>query len=344
MTFLSTYEFTEEENSHFLRHALQFLNGHKIFPTPINYTVSYDYVSGSNKGLIVAIDLLAKQKVKINNDIAFKLYKKYICDSSFETFDKINQDLESLINETRDTVAATSQKASDAGDVFEEQAVSIASVNNASDLKKVISKIAKETNEMAEVSKSLKSDLDAANEEMDQLRAELVKVRESAATDALTGLLNRGTFDKKLDDLLEAKVFTKACLAMLDLDHFKQVNDTHGHVVGDNVLKYTAKLLKKYTESQHHVARYGGEELAIIMPDTSLKKASEIAEKIRVSLAGSRLKKKNSSESIGQITVSIGISELKPDDTAENFIVRADNALYKAKETGRNKVVVEAVN
>jgi len=342
MTFLTTYEFTDEQNSHFLRHALQFLNSHKISPTPINYTVSYDYVSGSNKGLIAAVELLVKQKVKIDNDIAFKLYKKYICDSSFETFDKINQDLESLINDTRNTVAATSQKASDAGHVFEEQAVSIASVNSAGDLKKVISKISVETKEMAEVSMALKVDLDAANQEMDQLRAELVKVRQMAATDALTGLLNRGTFDKKLNALLETEDSAVACLAMLDLDHFKLVNDTHGHVVGDNVLKYTAKLLKQHAAPQHHVARYGGEELAIIMPDTTAKKASEIAEKIRSALASSRLKKKNSSESIGQITVSIGIAALKSDDTAESFIMRADNALYKAKETGRNKVVVGA--
>ncbi len=341
MAFLTNYDFTEEQNSHFLRQILQFLTTHKIIPTPINYAISYDYISGSNRKLISTIDSLLDKKVPLDQLILDKLYKQFVCDTSFETFDKINQDFETLLNDTRDTVAATSQKASDAGDTFAEQAKSIASINNAGELENIVSKIISDTNDMAETSKNLKKDLDEANREMEKLRSELVKVREAARTDALTGLLNRGTFDKTLDALLEKKGECDSCLALLDLDHFKKVNDNFGHLIGDNVLKFTAKLLQKYADPEHHIARYGGEELAIIMPNTSPEHAKDIAEKIRTSLANSRLKKKNSSESIGQITVSIGISKQHQDDTAENWIERADNALYKAKETGRNKVIVD---
>lgn len=343
MSFIANYEFTDEENSHFLRQILQFISAHKITPTPINYALSYDYVSGSNTKLIVAVNSLIKEQKNIDNELATKLYNKFIYDVSYESYDKVNQSLESLINNTRDSVAATSQKASDAGDVFKEQAVSIASVKNTDDLKKVMSEIVAEAKGLADVSKSLKTELDSANQEMEQLRTELVKARESAATDALTGLLNRGTFDKMLDRLIDQDEHSEACLTMLDLDHFKQVNDTHGHLIGDSVLKFTAKLLKKHANSQHYAVRYGGEELAIIMPDTSLKQAKEIAENIRASLESSRLKKKNSSESIGKITVSIGISKLKQDDTAEDLIMRADTAMYRAKETGRNQVMTETV-
>jgi len=344
MTLITSYTFSDEENSHFLRQILQFITANKIIPTPINYAISYEYVTGSNKGLIAAVDLLLQQKKTITNEASVRIYNKYICDVSFESLDKINQGLASLINNTQDAVATTSQKASDAGSVFEEQAASIASVKNTDEFKKAISAIIKETKGLSEVSSALKTELDSANQEMNELRIELSKVRASAATDALTGLLNRGSFDKALNSLVEQDDLPESCLTMLDLDHFKKVNDTHGHLIGDNVLKYTAKLLKKYTEPQHYVARYGGEELAIIMPDTSLNKAAEIAENIREALASSRLKKKNSSESIGKITVSIGISSLKQEDTAEDLIMRADNALYSAKETGRNKVVTETLH
>ncbi len=344
MSFIVNYEFSDEENSHFLRQILQFISTHKITPTPINYALSYEYVSGSNKKLIAAINSLIKDQKNIDNEIATKLYNKFIYDVSYESFDKVNQSLESLINNTRDSVAATSQKASDAGEVFAEQAVSIASVKNTDDLKKVMSEIVTEAKGLADVSKTLKTELDSANQEMELLRTELVKARELASTDALTGLFNRGTFDKMLDRLVDQNASSEACLTMLDLDHFKQVNDTYGHLIGDSVLKFTAKLLKKYAEPQHYVVRYGGEELAIIIPDTSLKQASEIAENIRASLESSRLKKKNSSESIGKITVSIGISKLKQNDTKEDFIMRADTAMYKAKESGRNRVMTETVD
>ena len=344
MTFITTYEFTEEQNATFLRLILQFLSAHKIAPTPINYAIGYEHISASNSALSTAVDLLIKEKKTIDSESSIELYKKYICDVSFESFDKINQDLQALIGNTRDTIAETSEKASAAGANFEEQAASIATVKNTKDLKNVTENIVAETKELANISQTLKTELDSAREEMEQLRNELTQVRETAATDALTGLLNRGAFDKEMNSLLEQSDRSEACLTMLDLDHFKKINDTYGHLIGDNVIKFTANLLKKHAEPQHYIARYGGEELAIIMPETSLKKASEIAEKIRASLESSRLKKKNSKESIGKITVSIGISILKPADTVEDFIMRADDALYKAKGSGRNRVITEVVS
>ena len=210
------------------------------------------------------------------------------------------------------------------------------------EIKNVITEIINETKSLAHLSQSLQSELDDTNKEMEQLRQELIQVKQAATVDALTGLLNRGTFDQTLDKIMEQSPREEACLSLLDLDHFKRINDNFGHLIGDEVLKYTASVLKKLTEKDHFVARYGGEELAIIMPNTSLNKALEISENIRTTLEKSRLKRKNNSESIGKITISIGIAALKPDDTVESFIMRADNALYKAKESGRNRVVSES--
>jgi len=340
MSITTNYDFSEDQNSHFLRQILQFFSAQKMMPTPVNYALIYEHVSGSNQKLSSAIEILIKQQRPFNTELVIKLYYKYINDTSLESFDRVNNELESLINKTRKTVEETSQKASDAGIAFEEQAASAAVVESNKELQKVISDVVAEATGLAKMSQSLKAELDSTNQEMESLRAELIRVREAAATDALTGLLNRGSFDMALNKLISQGNSTEGCLVMLDLDFFKKVNDTYGHLIGDSVLKFTGNLLKKHAEPQHSSVRYGGEELAIIMPETSLKKSAEIAEKIRSALEKSRLKKRGSSESIGKITVSIGITRLKEKDTSEDCIMRADNALYQAKGTGRNKVVI----
>lgn len=127
----------------------------------------------------------------------------------------------------------------------------------------------------------------------------------------------------------------------MDIDHFKRNNDSFGHLIGDKVIKYFALLLKKHAAEHHHVARYGGEEMAIIMPDTTLAEAMSLAEQIRIFLESSQLKRKDNTESIGKVTVSTGIALFQLGDTADSILDRADKALYRAKETGRNRVVAE---
>ncbi|MGR9043830.1 MAG: GGDEF domain-containing protein [Gammaproteobacteria bacterium] len=314
---------------------------HSISPNPVNYTVCYEYVVGSNSKLIAAIDALIKENHTFDSETGLRLYKQYICDGALESFEKINQDLQRLIVHTTDSVASTSRQASKAGHSFEEKAISIQSSSNLNEIKHIITEIVSETKNLAYLSQSLKSDLDEAHEEMEQLRKELLVVKHAAALDALTGLFNRGSFDQMISKIIEQSSHTKACLSLLDLDHFKRINDNYGHLIGDEVLKFTASILTKLTEKEHFVARYGGEELAIIMPDTSLNKALEISENIRIALEKSRLKRKHNNEPIGTVTLSIGIAALKPEDTVESFIMRADDALYQAKKRGRNQVVTE---
>ncbi|MGR9114342.1 MAG: GGDEF domain-containing protein [Gammaproteobacteria bacterium] len=342
MTFLPAYYFTSEQDMRFLKKILHLMMTHAISPNPVNYTIWYEYVVGNNKRLIAAVDALIKEKNTFDAETGLELYKRHVCDGSLESFEKINQDLQRLIHETKQSVESTSQQASKAGDSFEEKAVSIESSSNLPEIKNIITEVVSETKNLAALSQSLKMELDEANEEMDRLRHELDLVKQTATLDALTGLFNRGSFDQTLIKIMEQSPRKNTCLSLLDLDHFKRINDNFGHLIGDEVLKYTASILKKLTEKGHFVARYGGEELAIIMPDTSLKKAMEISEKIRTALEQSKLKRKNNSESIGKITISIGIAALKPEDTVESFIMRADDALYKAKESGRNKVVIES--
>lgn len=340
MSYLPTYTDSIEKNSAYIRQILPSMMKYNVPVNPINYTIWYHYIRGDDSALNNAIDSLIRFNKKFDSSICSKLYKTYICNTSIEFIEKVNSSLQQLIEKTAHSVNATSEKVSVASDSFTVKLKELGASDTAADLKAILFEIISETTQLAEVSKVLKNELDNSNKELEQLRSQLTHVRKAADTDGLTGLLNRGAFDKVLGELIENTAITHACLVILDIDHFKRVNDSFGHLVGDKVIKYFASLLKKYSANNYHVARYGGEEMAIIMPDTNLTEAFNVIEEIRLVLDKSRLKHKGE-ETIGKVTVSAGIASLQTVDTANTFIERADKALYRAKQTGRNKVLTE---
>lgn len=159
-----------------------------------------------------------------------------------------------------------------------------------------------------------------------------------ATTDALTGLPNRRHFMEQLDhELARIKRFGKpACLLMLDLDHFKRVNDTYGHAAGDTVLRHFASLAQASLREIDLIGRLGGEEFGVLLPGTTLPGAIDLAERLRESIAAAPVA---AGEQRIAVTVSIGIAEFNPTDPhPDDILARADVALYKAKESGRNRV------
>jgi diguanylate cyclase len=127
---------------------------------------------------------------------------------------------------------------------------------------------------------------------------------------------------------------------MIDIDHFKQVNDTHGHLVGDKVIRFIATQLSKNVKGRDIVARIGGEEFAILLPSTQLENARILAESIRTKIEKSQLKRVDNSKSLGSITISIGATCYIRGETTNEFYHRADKALYRSKHAGRNKVSI----
>jgi diguanylate cyclase (GGDEF)-like protein len=170
--------------------------------------------------------------------------------------------------------------------------------------------------------------LAAANSQLEQL----------ATRDALTGLYNRRRLDEKLADCVQSgkRVRRGFSMLLLDADHFKRVNDTYGHSIGDAVLKQLARLLTEHTRATDFVARYGGEEFVVLLPETAHHdEALTVAEKVRSAVEHAQFPQ------IGRLTISIGISLWSPKDSSSaELFKRADEALYLAKSCGRNQVVV----
>jgi len=173
--------------------------------------------------------------------------------------------------------------------------------------------------------------------EIEQKQAELLSMNatliELSETDKLTGLKNRRYFQEKLEEQLSnnEKSASPFSLFILDIDHFKKVNDTFGHQAGDEVLAQLAQLLKNQARSLDIVARYGGEEFVVILPETNQDEAKIIAEQLRQAVEQAEWQ-------TGRITVSVGIATVNKTDNETTILQRADKALYASKENGRNRV------
>jgi diguanylate cyclase len=128
---------------------------------------------------------------------------------------------------------------------------------------------------------------------------------------------------------------------LIDIDYFKQFNDTYGHQVGDQVLRLTAGVFRDLLREADFAARYGGEELIGVLEGASLKTARDIAERIRVTVAERKMRKRSTGEELGAITVSIGVAEFQPGESIGDLVERADRALYQAKRSGRNRTATE---
>lgn len=167
-------------------------------------------------------------------------------------------------------------------------------------------------------------------------KAQLDSFAEAAYTDALTGLANRRRFEEQIEEEIARtrRYAHPFCLIMVDIDHFKQVNDTFGHQAGDDALKAVGQMLLAGARANDTVSRYGGEEFAILLSETTIEKATEVANRLRAKVAQEEI------PGVGRVTISLGVAEF-PLCAADAKLLKktADDALYDAKRAGRNRVV-----
>lgn len=192
------------------------------------------------------------------------------------------------------------------------------------------------TSELNSTLTKMESKLSTMEERTSFYRTKWLEEKSRSETDALTGLPNRAAYDKRFDEEFHRWVRhpKPMCLAIIDIDHFKKINDTYGHSVGDKTLQIVAKTLRKYFRVSDYVARYGGEEFTCILMDTDLKNTKLPLEKVRKAIEAIPFAIKNDRLNI---TISIGVSMLNDSDNTHSLFERADKALYEAKQTGRNK-------
>ncbi|HUY88094.1 MAG TPA: GGDEF domain-containing protein [Pirellulales bacterium] len=182
----------------------------------------------------------------------------------------------------------------------------------------------------------LQSELAEARDELERQRQQVDSLVAEARTDALTGLPNRRSFDEELGRRFDQwrRNEVPVSLLLIDIDHFKSINDRFGHPTGDAALRWTARIVRAALREMDVPARYGGEEFAAILPGTRLAGASNVAERLRATIAARTFEENGARLAV---TVSIGASTAMANDTPEELVARADEALYQAKRHGRNR-------
>ena len=196
--------------------------------------------------------------------------------------------------------------------------------------------------EMIDKSRAVEAQMRESQKQTKLLKKNLDHARKAAEQDHLTGLPNRRAFEATLREAaLRAQANGKALsIAFCDIDHFKQINDVHGHDVGDRILKFVGKLLSDISNDTCHVARHGGEEFVMLFEGQSTKAACEIVDAARIDLSQRTLVNKTTGERLEQVTFSAGIADVAAFDDAREALRAADAAMYDAKSDGRNRVYI----
>jgi diguanylate cyclase len=190
----------------------------------------------------------------------------------------------------------------------------------------------------------LEAELRKSSAELARLRTELRGAVHEALTDPLTGLANRRSFDRELRAVAAcAGGSSPAHLLMADIDHFKRVNDTHGHDIGDEILRIVGKILLNHVRRDSLVARVGGDEFGLLLPRASLHYTAGIATRLCELLASRPLVVRGHPEIIERITLSIGVAAWHAGESSARWFARADASLYEAKRRGRNRVSIARI-
>lgn len=337
--------YTEERTKagEYLRLALNHIAKYNLPVNPVNYTVWYEYVSGKNIKLKKAIDHSIENAKPFNNSKVEGLYQKYVADGDRIIISKLLTKISLMLKDITSHVSDTEGDLAGHGKKLGNLAVQISEVHDYNEIKNIVDQMIVETKELVHSGKRLQTRMKVSAEDLKQLQQELDKSQQEAQTDSLTSLINRRGLEKKLElERIRAKQNDSPfSVIMVDIDHFKRVNDTFGHLVGDSLLKSVAYLLKGHLRRNDIAARYGGEEFLILLSETGIDGAKAVGQKIRKALSTKEWKLKGTGERMGKITVSMGIARYELNEPEENLIKRADDALYMAKDKGRNQIVTQ---
>lgn len=336
----------EDENAYeYAKQALKLMAKHAVKPTPQNYAIWYTYTADGDEDLVREINTMIDQHIDFSPEMNDYLYTSYIAEGEDQFVREATINAKKMVQNMMAAVQNFSGEAEGHQRTIDEQAEKLPEVGGNEATDSVIQQILASTSAMRDSSDILNSKLEESRKEIEQLRESLAQATKESEHDFLTDIYNRKALEKRMTELMKESSEKEYALTllMLDIDHFKKFNDTHGHLIGDQVIKIVAKTLRNEVKGQDVVARYGGEEFCVVLPYTPLNGAMKVANAIREAIAAKELKRKDTGENYGSITVSIGVAKYQPGhDTIPTFIKRADTALYQSKKKGRNCVTQES--
>ena len=331
-----------DSSADLLKRTLPLMSRHAAGYTPDSYALWYEYVRGGNPELRAEMDALVRACERLSHKITYELHQKHLADHSADSVRNAGAGLLELMT----SVKTSMESASSDANVFDARLAAfgedIASASSAEDLIERVDTMRSDVDRMNKSMSTLNAQLEASHRTVASLQSELKRVREEASLDALTGITNRRGFDLELVRIClnAADTGTPLSLVMVDIDHFKKINDTYGHPFGDQVIRAVGQALSQLTQRKDVAARYGGEEFALLLPETPVNGARDVADRIRQAISRGQIKR-NGSDPVGIITISCGVAEYVRGEDPTSLVARADRALYQSKQNGRNRVTVD---
>jgi len=310
--------------------VLAFLAGNLLDPTPFNYRFGYLYLNRTSKVIVEETDTYIDSGMRMTQEAVAEIMQKF-AQASEDPAERIaarDEALDLFLDAAGELARETQRQAGDVGRDIAEESQVIREGAEGEDLTSAICRI---------VDRAAQAERELANSSnrIDRLQRDLEEARNKALVDELTGIANRRAARTTIQDLETRKV--RYCIAIIDVDHFKSINDTYGHTVGDRALKLVATALEE-SLAPWPVARWGGEEFLVIAEIPDPARMVEKVQAAKNDLAFRKLRLRETDEPMNPITFSAGVAGCS--STSEQTLRRADNALYKAKQSGRNTVLI----
>jgi diguanylate cyclase len=334
------YTEPKARSAELLRLALSHMGRYDAAFNPITFTLWYEYVAGINPKLNQALDKLSAGTQPITDAAVMQLYQSHVCPPDDEAVARIGQEMQQVMSSVAQSASQAGLRAGAYGEQLSGLSRALA-LEGDGPIAPHLNEVLAGTAEMQTAVQALQRRVQDSQGEIERLRDDLVRARDEALLDALTGVLNRKGFDRQLAKLVaeDPAQGSHHCLVMLDIDHFKLVNDKHGHLVGDRVIQAVGEILRAAVATGGcDAARYGGEEFALLLPKTSLDRSTQLAEDVRLRTKAMKIRDRRTHDVLLTVTLSGGVAALQPGDDAAALVQRADAALYRSKQTGRDRV------
>lgn len=333
---------SSERAAECLRLTLRKLGELNLPASAENYALFYVYHSGRSEELNKRVDELLASGECFTTPLVKDLVSKYVCECEGIDLEALNQELLQTVAQVLGAIVDFAGQAVLSNSWLEAHLERMSKTNDPAIVLRETAGIVAHTRNFINSTQVIEDSMRETTVQIEVLQGELLQARQEANIDALTGLQNRRGLDKQLNAALKAAKEQKDPLSilMIDIDHFKTINDSHGHLLGDKVLVSISKLLSNQVRGDDSVARYGGEEFVIVLQQTPISAAFTVAEKIRSAIESVKLKQVKTGKALEKITVSLGVATFRYGESMEDLLNRCDEALYRAKRLGRNRSLI----
>lgn len=335
------YTQTKETSAEILRLTLPLMAQHSAAYHPQTYTIWYEHTAGINPRLSNEIEQRLSKRESLTDDDVWRLHTNFVIARDADALERMQQRLQALLQDTATAATSAGLEATQFNQTLQVHQSQLLQPMAVDLISSIVAELITDTERMRIATRELADQLERSAQEVHDLTEQLKQAEHQAKLDPLTGMLNRRGFEQRIRCFVDdAGSLGGGVMLLADIDHFKVLNDSYGHLLGDKVLRAVAQVICGSIKGRDIAARIGGEEFAVFLPDTTIAGATTLAKQICAATASRSIRRNGLEQPVDRVTLSIGVAVGAPSDTLEALLHRADQAMYAGKRAGRNRVTV----